>query len=534
MRFSIASLIILFILFLSPVSSDIVHLKRGGEARGRILAEDEDALELRISLGTVTFRREEVNYIEYEKAEMDYLRLGDDYLAGRKFDKAIQQYQKALEINPQFAEAGQKLKSAQDRKKKAARVKLEKKKKQSELTKLGFSYLKQGKYREAIKQLEQAWQLNPRDSNIRANINRAHQKLAEFYIQKDDYDRAIKELKKAKRFAPKDDNINRTLAEIYLKQARIYFENGSYDETLEKLVEVIKLNPKDPQAYILRGRIYDRREKLKEAMVAWKKALELDPENAKVQELLDTVRLEKKTVKDLGLWKSEYFIIDFKGKKKEERKTVRRALTTLEKAYEAVGSDLHYFPEKKTKIAFYTKKQYQALADIPDWSVGLYRYKTKDILISLPGVQQGTNKQMKAILWHETTHMFIHSLVGTNCPSWLNEGMAKYEESKVHKDISEDVLKEALRKKKLYSLNKLEEPFGLIKGDKKAALAYAEALTLVDYIIAEFGIGDLRRIFKKLSRGKSIEEAFRLVLDIEYKDFENDWHRYLKKKYFKE
>ena len=531
MRFGIVSLIFLFILSLPPASADIIRLKGGGEARGQILAEDDDGIKLKVSIGTVTFKREEIDSIEYEETEIDHLRLGDDHLTARKFDKAIQEYQKVLQIDPQFAEASQKLKFAQDSKERAAQKREKKKKRLSELTRLGISYLEKGEYKKAIRQLEWARRISPRDGKIRANLAKAYQKLAELYIQKDDYDRAIKELKKAKRFAPKDNGIDRSLAGLYLKQAQVHFEGGSNDKALEKLTKAIKLNPEEPQAYILLGQIYDRREKLKEAMTAWKKALELDPENVQVKEFLDVVRLEKKTVKDLGLWKSEYFIIDFKGKDEEERKTVRWALKTLEEAYEAIGADLHYFPEKKTKVSFYAEKKYQKLPGTPDWSVGLYRHMTKDILISLPGILKGKRKMIKSVLWHETTHMFVHSLTGDNyCPTWLNEGLAKYEDSKIAKSISEGALKEAVAKKKLHSLKRLEGSFNDFK-EKEAALAYAESYSLIDYIITEFGRGDLRRIFRKLSRGKSIEEALRLVLDTEYKDFEKNWRSYLKKKY---
>ena len=79
-------------------------------------------------------------------------------------------------------------------------------------------------------------------------------------------------------------------------------------------------------------------------------------------------------------------------------------------------------------------------------------------------------------------------------------------------------------------MKRLEDSFNDSKV-REVALAYAEYYSLTDYIITEFGRDDLRRMFKKLSRGKTIEEALRLILDIEYKDFEKGWHSYLKKMY---
>ena len=65
-----------------------------------------------------------------------------------------------------------------------------------------------------------------------------------------------------------------------------------------------------------------------------------------------------------------------------------------------------------------------------------------------------------------------------------------------------------------------------------AALAYAESLSAVAYIIDYYNIYDIQRIIKSLADGKDLNSIFKEVLLLDYDGFYQKWKEYLTSKYY--
>lgn len=132
---------------------------------------------------------------------------------------------------------------------------------------MGLVYLREGKFREAIRDYERANGLNPglRHSDYAdAYINRGNT-----YYDKGEYDRAIENCDKAIELNPKDPD-------AYNNRGITYDNKGEYDHAIEDYDKAIELDPKDPEAYINRGNAYYNKGEYDCAIEDCDKAIELD------------------------------------------------------------------------------------------------------------------------------------------------------------------------------------------------------------------------------------------------------------------
>jgi len=96
-------------------------------------------------------------------------------------------------------------------------------------------------------------------------------------------------------------------------------------------------------------------------------------------------------------------------------------LDVLNQAYVEVGMNLNSYPPGQIPVLIYTRRDFSRITASPGWAAGLYDGK---IRIPLGGVNR-VSAPLRAILFHEYTHVVVRTLSGNRCPTWLNEGMAE-------------------------------------------------------------------------------------------------------------
>ncbi len=99
-----------------------------------------------------------------------------------------------------------------------------------------------------------------------------HLKQGNTYLRKGKYDQAIADYNEAIRLNPKD-------AHAYFNRAIAYGKKGNYDQAIADLTEAIRLNPKYTQAYINRGIAYEYKGEIDKTIADWTEAIRLDPKN---------------------------------------------------------------------------------------------------------------------------------------------------------------------------------------------------------------------------------------------------------------
>ena len=160
---------------------------------------------------------------------------GWTYQNRKEYDKAIEHYTEALNLNPQLVTA---------------------------YNNRGLNYEAKGYFDYALEDYNRAIELKP--DHVTAYLNRGN-----VYDNKGDYDRAIINFNKVIELSP-------NLAEGYNNRGNTYKNKGDYDRALDDFSKTIALKPDDANAYNNRGNAHNRKGDYDRAIVDYTQAIKLD------------------------------------------------------------------------------------------------------------------------------------------------------------------------------------------------------------------------------------------------------------------
>lgn len=178
----------------------------------------------------------------------DLLEEGKTYYNNGEYDKAIEIFKKAVEINPNDDDSWRLL---------------------------GNSYNRNGQIEEAIKYYLKAAELNPDDSRNWFNLGIS-------YSNNEQYKEAINSFLKVVELYPNDDESWKWLGNSYIK-------NEQVEDAIKSLLKATELNSSDYQSWFNLGLAYFGNEQYEEAIEPLLKAIELNPNNASDLSLLGWV-----------------------------------------------------------------------------------------------------------------------------------------------------------------------------------------------------------------------------------------------------
>jgi tetratricopeptide (TPR) repeat protein len=286
------------------------------------------------------------------------------------------------------------------------------------------------------------------------------------------------------------------------------------------LNEAVIMDERNVLGHRLLGQVYYDSGRLYRAIETWERAKALDPENAELDGLLSKARRELEVEAPMRRDSGRNFIISYDGESHPD--LGEAVLEVLEDAYRQIGYDLNYYPDTQIPVLLYTERDFSALTESPDWAGGLYDGK---IRIPLGGVAAMTPK-LRALLYHEYTHVAIHFMARGRCPVWINEGLAEVAERRIVNPPL-DALRRALRKDALLPFGRLEKSFAGLPAEE-VLLAYEQSYSLVQYILENFHYYRMTEILAAMGEGRSIGEAIAEGLGqfgISYDTLQSQWRR---------
>ncbi|MBI2477092.1 MAG: hypothetical protein HYV60_00050 [Planctomycetia bacterium] len=193
----------------------------------------------------------------------------------------------------------------------------------------------------------------------------------------------------------------------------------------------------------------------------------------------------------------------------------------LDQARRDVGRDFGYWPRHQIIVLVYSEEDFQQVRQGPDWIAALYDGKIRIPFPRSPAVQASLN----STLVHEYTHAIIHDITQNQCPVWLNEGLAEFEEAKTRKPDLQH-LQVAVSNNRLIPISSLDSAFKS-RDANVAALAYQQSYSLVAYLDQTYRFFRIRRILDHLSQGTSVEDALQAELRLSSERLEQQWQRWL-------
>jgi hypothetical protein len=310
---------------------------------------------------------------------------------------------------------------------------------------------------------------------------------------------------------------------ILVYYSALLVRTGSAAQALSYAQRAVRSAPDSPDAYTILGYAQFASDHTKDAVVSWKRSLELRPDPA-VQQFLAKAQREQNVESDFVQHESSHFILHYEGKQTSE---ILRAqiLEALESDYDDLARDLGTPPRDNILVTLYTEQAFFDVTHAPTWSGAINDGKLR---IPISGLGSMTS-ELAHVLKHELAHSFITQLSGGRCPPWLHEGIAQFLEPK---SLGGDGRQLAIlfKAQQNIPLNALEGSFMNFSG-AQASVAYAESLAAVSYINDSYGMSDIQRILQRISQGNSTEAALRATIHSDYGQFESDLARYLSDKY---
>jgi len=189
-----------------------------------------------------------------DEASMLELERGNQLFNERKFDEALEIFNKFAEVNPsvyqiyfnigdtyrekgEFDKANEQYAIAQAKAKEKADIVMQAK----ALAAFGEVCLRQEKFKEAGDYFTQSIALNPKDEILAYNV-------AEIFFGRNQTDKAIEYYKLATQIKPE-------WSEPYLKMGYAYLNKGDMKLAIDSLNEFLKHDPESPQAPVVKGLI---------------------------------------------------------------------------------------------------------------------------------------------------------------------------------------------------------------------------------------------------------------------------------------
>ncbi len=310
---------------------------------------------------------------------------------------------------------------------------------------------------------------------------------------------------------------------ILIYYAAVLVRTGSASQAVSYAQRAVRSAPESPDAHTMLGYAQFASDHTKEAIVSWKRSLELRPDS-KVQQFLAKAQREQNAESEFSQGESVHFTLHYEGHQTSE--TLRaQILQVLESDYDDLVRDLGNPPRDNILVTLYTEQAFFDVTHAPTWSGAMNDGKLR---IPISGLSSVT-PELAHVLKHELAHSFITQLSAGRCPPWLHEGIAQYLEPR---SISGEghQLAQLFKSQHNIPLNVLEGSFLQFSG-AQAYVAYAESLTAVSYINDSYGMSDIQRILQRISQGSSTEAALRATIHSDYGQLESDLTRYLTDKY---
>jgi len=169
----------------------------------------------------------------------EHMEMGLDYRDADQLDEAAAEFEAAVQLDPDFAEAHYNL---------------------------GLTYADMGEYEMAIAEQEAALELVP-------DLAEAHNVLGMAYYGLERFEEAIAAYEEAIRLAPQ-------LADAYFNLGHAHAALGDHAQALSAYQEAARLSPDDFETHHNIGLAHIKQGQVNEAIAAWEKAISLNPDFA--------------------------------------------------------------------------------------------------------------------------------------------------------------------------------------------------------------------------------------------------------------
>jgi hypothetical protein len=216
---------------------------------------------------------------------------------------------------------------------------------------------------------------------------------------------------------------------------------------------------------------------------------------------------------------------------------LEKVVSRVAETYPLIKSDLEKklnfrVTFKPTILLIHSNSKFQRMIKGNDLITAFAVSGNNTIVINYSKMER-TPFDLELTLKHELTHLLLHQYIQKDLlPKWLNEGVSQWTSEGISDIISfngNKLLKQAVLTKNYLALKDISVHFP--SSSNLFILSYEESRSIVEYIDSKFGTDKLLLILNKLHENNDIEAAIFISLSIDINELENEWHKYLQRKY---
>ncbi len=390
-------------------------------------------------------------------------------------------------------------------------------------THLAVDRLKKKEFEAALDYLMKARALRNAE-NVEKNIAFAYFSLAqEVYDKTKDVEQTLQHMEKGLEFDPNNTHMQEQASLLLYNRAMELYGQHEYKSAAAMLDRSLQYNPRQSYAHEVLGDIAYYNQDLDNAQKHWQTAGEIEP-SERIVKKMSKLAGEIDVDKGLKDYPSEYFIVKYA--KDEQFYSGYKIRELLRKAYRTVGNDFNYYPKRKIVVLLYGPEEMDSILSKQHWAGAVYDGK-----IRLPQENAGvTDANLRALIAHEYTHAIVHDLAGGKAPTWLNEGLAQWQENKVQK-IDCSMLQPLIAARREFDYRKEFNQEIKTLSYEEARLFYVLAFTLTRALLERSRIYKIKEILTAVKAGDTIDTALSRTLMITPEKLNRNWNDYLRKNY---
>jgi hypothetical protein len=293
----------------------------------------------------------------------------------------------------------------------------------------------------------------------------------------------------------------------YVALMRVLSEAGDWAGAEAAARAAITREARNGDAWHGLGYALIRQDRNTEAAEALRTAIGIRPDwNS--QALLD--RVSKGMADERGMTERDlsHFHVRYDGEEHED--IGREILRALEHHYATLVSALDYRPQATIPVILFSSQGYYSASGAPAWSGGVYDSLDGRIRVPIQGLAHSLTPEMDSTLMHELTHAFVADRTRGVAQQDIQEGLAQY--------------MEGMRSSMLppWAMTALAD--GRVGG---VIGVYLNALSFVEYLIANRGMGGMNDLLRVMGETGSIDEAFKQVHGQDYRATRQAWFQRL-------
>jgi tetratricopeptide (TPR) repeat protein len=267
---------------------------------------------------------------------------------------------------------------------------------------------------------------------------------------------------------------------------------------------VLSLEPRNRDGLLGLGFALMRQDRNGEAADALQAALEIQ-EDPETRGLLARIRKGMADEKGMTEQQISHFHVRYDGDSHDA--VGREILRALERHYATLVGTLDHQPAAAIPVILFSREGYYNASGAPAWSGGVYDGIDGRIRIPIGGLSPSLTPDMDGTLIHELTHAFINDRTRGVAPRDIQEGLAQYMEGK---RIGSELTQQQLT---AFADGRIGGVGGF----------YLAALSFVEHLIAQRGMGGMNDLLKAMGDTGSVDEAFKQVQGRSYAAARSDW-----------